>query len=228
MDINIKLLEAILSYPLLYNQNHEQYHDSVAKQRAYDEIARKLKMRTELVRGRYRHLREAYARSLKNKTCKYKYHVFFEEIMDKRNKKDLLPQTLVKKDRPVRKGVRVLKSTVKVNDDTLLIDAVECRPLLYNRAGLPNETRKAIWDEVAENLNRTGERKTKIKSLLKHGKLQFKTKLLIQPTLIISFQLRTAKSVSGIFETHGGELVSRKSITSTRIYLPSFCHTWTP
>lgn len=158
MNINIKLLEAVISYPNLYNKNHEKYFDSAEKAKSWDEIASKLKITTHLAKTRYSNLRDAYYRSKNNRSCKYKYHELFEKIVNKKNHKesDGLPPP-VKMNRPVRRSVD--RKPLQPNEDTILIEAVQCRPLLYNRSGVSNEVKTAIWDEVAENLNRTGERK---------------------------------------------------------------------
>lgn len=55
------------------------------------------------------------------------------------------------------KNTKTKKGRWEYDQDMRLVDAIQCRPSLYNKDVLSMEIKKSIWDEVGENLGLTGE-----------------------------------------------------------------------
>lgn len=68
-----------------------------------------------------------------------------------------MPETPSSKRELRNNNTKTRKRRWEYDQDMLLVDAVQCRPSLYNKDVLSMEIKKSIWDEVGENLGLTGE-----------------------------------------------------------------------
>lgn len=160
MDIRKKLLEKVKSNPMLYNHSHSLFWDQKAKDEIWANIANELKMDPDTARKTYRSLRDGYIKNCKsqrNKRSKsnyYRYHEILSFIVKNSNK--ILTSSSSKTD--TKDGLSEKELIISENeDDRALMQAIKCRPVLYNRDKVLASVRAAIWDEIGENLNRSGE-----------------------------------------------------------------------
>lgn len=142
-DANSELIIRVRSLPELWDPNHETYKDLTKRKRVWDDVGREFKMSGAQARSKHRNLRDGYIRSLKKKSF-YKYH-------------DLLaPYVTTKLDLSFPQVSRSKAESVFDKFSIDLMKAIECRPCLYNGDTVTPETTEEIWEEIAENLNKTG------------------------------------------------------------------------
>lgn len=157
MEVNEEILRMVKSYPILYDPSHAFRSNALERQKVWNKIGKHVNMDPYSAKMKYRHIQNAYRKCVKKGTNKYKY----QDLLD----------FLVTDEyaAPIPCDMKIVADPHPPNEDTLLIDAVKCRPLLYNREAVDIEIKKAIWEEVGENLKRSGESrniKNKIRAYL--------------------------------------------------------------
>lgn len=140
----------VKSHPILYDTSHGHYNNKEERQKVWNKIGKQMNVTPDSVKTKYKNMKDSYLKCVRRGTTKYKYQDLMEFVDTSGVDKYSAPASCA-----VEKILNV--SPHSHNEDTLLIDAVKCRPLLYNREAVAVEIRKAIWEEVAENLNRSGE-----------------------------------------------------------------------
>lgn len=159
MDFRRKLLEKVKSNSVLYNHNHPLFWDQKAKDEIWSKIAKELKVDDDTARKTYRTLRDGYQRNRKTQktigSTRYRYNDILSFIVKNSNKIQSSAKP-GRKDGPGNTELFRKYRTIPANDDDrALMEAIKCRPVLYNRDKVLGSIRAAIWDEIAENLNRT-------------------------------------------------------------------------
>lgn len=188
MEDRSKLFLKVKFHPILYNVEHPQYRNNTAKQKVWAKIGKEFNLSADEAHKKFRNAMDAYTKYLKGRPkggflIPHKYHDILSPILSKTNSKHLLSTIGMKseymdedndevgedEDEEEQPATNRKKQRPKdIKADILLIEAIKCRPILYNKEPHAQSVRQEIWQEVADNLNRTGERKfvTKTKPFL--------------------------------------------------------------
>lgn len=141
LDPHAEMLVRIRAYPELWDPTNEAFDDAVGKKKVWDRLGKEFKITGSQAKSRFRNLRDSYMRSLKRNTV-YRYHHYIAPLVQL----DGGPATSD-------------SSSAKPHLDSFSIDllkAVECRPCLYNGQNVTTEMSDEIWEEIADNLQKSG------------------------------------------------------------------------
>lgn len=136
VNMDRQLIQRVRCHPELYNGLVGG--DKELKSRLWKEIGRELRLSGEQAKAKFRNMKDCYLRSLKTKTT-YKYHDLLSTFLSAGVSDPLLVEE-----------AEVYKFSVD------LMKAVECRPVLYNGDDCKEVALQEIWEEIADNLGRSG------------------------------------------------------------------------
>lgn len=146
--------------PMLYDSQHEDYK---YRERVWAELGKEFNMSKDLAKKRYKATRDVYLRNmrLKKKAPKtwrpYKYAKEMERIVIKESNNQGTAD-VEDDDQNEEESESEEVINPKQHEFSLkLLQAVKCRPALYNRESISHEVREEIWKEIAENLGTSGE-----------------------------------------------------------------------
>ena len=136
-DIVAQMLLRIREHPELHDQRHAKFSERIE---TWKLIANEFGMDWKEAQRLYRNTRNCHLRALKNpKSKKYKYHDILVTIPNGGNEYHAATPSPID------------PASIE------LIKAVECRPILYNGQLAQEDVREEIWQEIADNLDKTGE-----------------------------------------------------------------------
>lgn len=149
-DKNRTLILRVQCHPELYNGSDPNFKDKAHKSGLWTEIGEEVELSGDQARHRFRNIKDSYFKSLRSETkARYKYHDLLATFLTSNVQEDPLQAKAERLQKPIPSS-----SHYKFSVD--LMKAVECRPVLYNGDDAKVAALQEIWEEIAENLGRSG------------------------------------------------------------------------
>lgn len=149
--------------PMLYDSQHEDYKDTRQRERVWAELGKEFNMSKDLAKKRYKAMRDVYMRNMRQKKKApntwrpYKYAKEMERIVIKESNNQGTADVEDDNQNEEESETEEVINPKQHEFSLKLLQAIKCRPALYNKESISPNVREEIWKEIADNLGISGE-----------------------------------------------------------------------